>query len=65
MGVTPLADNSIHDKYYYEIVVFTGMRKNSGTDSKVTIVVVIILVGAFWNLGGRIRSLSKFKKAPL
>ncbi|XP_077864172.1 polycystin-1-like protein 2 [Saccoglossus kowalevskii] len=34
-GVTPLIDNSPRDKYYYEIVVYTGMRQGSGTKSKV------------------------------
>lgn len=35
MGVTPLPDNDPEDKYLYVINVFTGMRKNAGTDSKV------------------------------
>ncbi|XP_076459182.1 polycystin-1-like [Babylonia areolata] len=35
LGIAPLVDNDPKDKYYYEIVVVTGMRKNAGTDSKV------------------------------
>ncbi|XP_055954867.1 uncharacterized protein LOC126810750 isoform X1 [Patella vulgata] len=35
IGVTPLKDNDPRDKYYYEVVVITGMRRNAGTDSKV------------------------------
>ena len=35
LGVTPLPDNEFGDKYLYEVVVHTGMRKNAGTDSKV------------------------------
>jgi hypothetical protein len=34
-GVTPLSDNHRNDKYYYEIIVFTGQRKDAGTKSKV------------------------------
>ena len=34
-GLTPLLDNNIDDKYLYEVVVNTGMRRNAGTDSKV------------------------------
>jgi hypothetical protein len=34
-GVTPLPDNHRNDKYYYEIIVFTGQRKDAGTKSKV------------------------------
>ncbi|CAF4392022.1 unnamed protein product, partial [Rotaria magnacalcarata] len=34
LGVTPLPDNILHDKYYYQILVFTGFRKDSGTSSK-------------------------------
>lgn len=33
--VMPLADNSRNDKYLYQLVVFTGMRANAGTKSKV------------------------------
>jgi hypothetical protein len=35
LGVTPLPDNHQEDKYYYQILVFTGQRKDSGTKSKV------------------------------
>lgn len=35
LEVTPLADNRREDHYYYQIIVFTGQRKDSGTDSKV------------------------------
>ena len=30
-----MQDNNIRDEYFYEIVVFTGTRANSGTNSKV------------------------------
>ncbi|CAF0882123.1 unnamed protein product [Adineta steineri] len=35
LGVTPLPDNGKSDQYYYQIIVFTGQRANSGTQSKV------------------------------
>ena len=35
LGVTPLNDNHKFDQYYYEIIVFTGQRKDSGTKSNV------------------------------
>ena len=35
LGVTPLPDNHPMDKYFYQILVFTGFRKESGTSSKV------------------------------
>jgi hypothetical protein len=35
LGVTPLPDNYSADQYFYEILVFTGHRKNAGTKSKV------------------------------
>ncbi|XP_077980091.1 polycystin-1-like protein 2 [Glandiceps talaboti] len=35
-GVTPLADNNPYDKYFYEIAVYTGMRRGAGTKSKVS-----------------------------
>ena len=37
LGVTPLPDNHRSDQYFYEIVVFTGHRQDSGTKSKVII----------------------------
>ena len=33
--VTPLADNRSSDRYYYQILVFTGHRQGSGTKSRV------------------------------
>ncbi|XP_041364433.1 uncharacterized protein LOC121379847 [Gigantopelta aegis] len=38
LGLTPLKDNHPADKYYYEVIVFTGMRRNAGTDSKVFVI---------------------------
>ncbi|UJR19382.1 hypothetical protein I4U23_022512 [Adineta vaga] len=35
LGVTPLSDNQSSDHYYYQLIVFTGQRKDSGTTSKV------------------------------
>jgi hypothetical protein len=35
LGVTPLPDNHKSDQYFYEIIVFTGQRKDSGTNSNV------------------------------
>ncbi len=35
LGVTPLSDNHKSDRYFYQILVFTGHRKDSGTKSKV------------------------------
>ena len=35
LGVTPLPDNHKADQYFYQILVFTGQRKDSGTKSKV------------------------------
>ena len=35
LGVTVLPDNHPNDEYLYEIIVFTGQRKNSGTKSNV------------------------------
>lgn len=35
LGVAPLRDNAPEDKYLYELIFYTGMRKNAGTDSKV------------------------------
>ncbi len=35
LGVTPLPDNVKSDQYFYQILVFTGHRKNAGTKSKV------------------------------
>ncbi len=35
LGVTPLPDNHQSDQYFYQIIVFTGHRKDAGTKSKV------------------------------
>ena len=35
LGATPMSDNEPDDKYIYEIAVFTGIRRNAGTTSKV------------------------------
>jgi len=35
LGLTPLLDNDPRDRYYYEIIVSTGMRRGAGTESKV------------------------------
>ena len=35
LGVTPLPDNHKSDQYFYQIIVFTGHRKDAGTKSKV------------------------------
>ncbi|CAF1681113.1 unnamed protein product [Adineta ricciae] len=35
LGVTPLIDNQKSDGYFYQIIVFTGQRKDAGTESKV------------------------------
>jgi len=35
LGVTPLVDNQNSDRYWYQILVFTGHRKDAGTKSKV------------------------------
>jgi polycystin 1L2 len=35
LGVTPLPDNHKSDEYYYQIIVFTGRRKDAGTKSNV------------------------------
>jgi len=38
LTVTSLNDNQASDRYYYQILVFTGHRKNSGTKSKVCLI---------------------------
>ena len=35
MGIYSLKDNSANDSYFYEFIVFTGNRSESGTNSKV------------------------------
>ena len=34
-GVTSLPDNHKSDQYFYQVIVFTGQRKDSGAKSKV------------------------------
>ena len=41
LGVTPLPDNDPLDRYYYEIIVQTGIRKNAATDSKVNTILLL------------------------
>ncbi|XP_059156486.1 polycystin-1-like protein 2 [Physella acuta] len=38
LGIAPLADNDPKDRYFYEIIVSTGFRRNAGTDSQVCFV---------------------------
>ena len=38
LGVTPLSDNHRLDGYFYQIILFTGHRKDSGTKSKVYLI---------------------------
>jgi hypothetical protein len=35
LGVTSLPDNHQSDQYFYQIIVFTGQRKDAGTKSNV------------------------------
>ena len=35
LNIVPLRDNLSSDKYFYEVIVFTGSRKESATNSKV------------------------------
>jgi hypothetical protein len=35
LSVIPLLDNHPSDQYFYQIIVFTGLRKDAGTKSKV------------------------------
>ncbi|CAF4233329.1 unnamed protein product, partial [Rotaria magnacalcarata] len=39
LGVTPLPDNHKFDQYFYQILVFTGHRRNAGTKSRVHFIV--------------------------
>ena len=34
-GAMPLEDNLPTDNYHYQIAVYTGVRKNAGTDSRI------------------------------
>jgi hypothetical protein len=47
VGVTPLRDNKEEDKYFYEVVVFTGNRMNSGTKSNVNQFNFILILISF------------------
>ena len=38
--VLPLVDNFVHDKYKYEVHVYTGVKTNAGTDSRVKFAIV-------------------------
>ncbi len=35
LGITPLPDNHKSDEYFYQIIIFTGQRKDAGTKSNV------------------------------
>lgn len=37
LGVTPMLDNHQADQYFYQILVFTGLRNGAGTKSKVNL----------------------------
>ncbi|XP_047471507.1 polycystic kidney disease protein 1-like 2 [Penaeus chinensis] len=39
LGATPLPDNKVEDKYLYEVLVFTGNKKEAQTDSTVQFIV--------------------------
>ncbi|GFR32582.1 polycystic kidney disease protein 1-like 2 [Trichonephila clavata] len=39
LGATPLPDNDMQDKYFYEILVQTGYQFNAGTKSKVNFII--------------------------
>ena len=39
MGVCPLRDNDPSDPYRYELILWTGMRRNAGTRSKISLIV--------------------------
>ena len=41
LNITPLKDNNLNDNYYYELMVFTGNRPESGTQSKVCLALFI------------------------
>ena len=34
-GAMPLEDNLPTDNYHYQVAVYTGVRKNAGTDSRI------------------------------
>ncbi len=37
--MTPLSDNHEVDQYFYQIIVFTGHRKDAATESKVRLII--------------------------
>ena len=49
-GVTPLVDNRPDNDYFYKISVYTGLRQNAGTKSKVC----FILSGDHGDTGVRV-----------
>jgi hypothetical protein len=40
LAVIPLPDNHLSDRYFYQIMVFTGHRKEAGTKSNVKILIL-------------------------
>jgi len=44
LGLTPLLDNDPKDRYYYEVIVSTGMRRGAGTESKVFAILLHFVV---------------------
>ena len=44
LSIELMEDNLPTDKYFYEIIVFTGTRKESGTKSKVKFIIIRIRV---------------------
>ena len=38
-GILPLTDNHSDDEHHYEVHVYTGFRRNAGTDSKISMIV--------------------------
>ena len=38
-SILPLLDNDATDEFVYEVHVYTGLKSNSGTDSKVSLIV--------------------------
>lgn len=48
-GVVPLVSNASGDSYFYQITVYTGMRKGAGTKSRIG----FVLVGDYADSGVR------------
>jgi hypothetical protein len=44
VGVSLLEDNPPYASYFYEVIVFTGSRSDSATDSKVSIICFLLLI---------------------